>query len=527
MRIRSFDQLDLRLAWQRVLNWAQGGSLDLPDRLPFEVMARLYGEAGPPLRHEHHLAPVTLVMSSKKSGTTRPFVRLDPVDVLLYQALVDALAEDIERSLPSRDKVFAYRQALDGEPHAFSGAPSRAAFETRVQEIFGLAWSPPYAITADIAGYFLHISIEELGHSLYGASSKTEVIRDLLDLLRAWQTLGIRGLPQGVWASRPLGNLYLGPVDRLLAENQINYVRWMDDWVIAAAGYHAAREIQDQVERRLYDLGLTLASDKTRVVRAATAVAQSVTAKESLARIKRARKEALEEMLAEVQSLSDYPIDDADLPDLEELDRNVVVETYDQLLEAVEDDDLPPGFRPMVTEVMRDLSSLRVPYALDQLPRLLERAPDLTGSAATYLASLRPGALPEVTAVFAELLAANRFVREHEKLKLCQGVLALPQRQAGELAEPLAAWALEDGNPLVRARALLAWGAQSREDDFSVVDRFWVRATTPWRLYALVAIQGKSRSSRDRRLDRWSGEGRFLGEIANALRMGPFGWRKL
>ena len=127
MRIRSFDQLDLRLAWQRVLNCAQGGSLDLPDRLPFEVMARLYGEAGPPLRHEHHLAPVTLVMSSKKSGTTRPFVRLDPVDVLLYQALVDALAEDIERSLPSRDKVFAYRQALDGRLGYCRGWVSRCS----------------------------------------------------------------------------------------------------------------------------------------------------------------------------------------------------------------------------------------------------------------------------------------------------------------------------------------------------------------------------------------------------------------
>src|SRR4051794_18336120 len=119
MRLRSFDDLDFELAWARVLSWVRDSTqLSVPDRLPFEVLARIYDDVAPPIRREHHLAPVTLVVSSKKSGTARPFVRASPRDVLLYQALVDDLASDIENALPPRDVVFAYRQDLAGSTSA-------------------------------------------------------------------------------------------------------------------------------------------------------------------------------------------------------------------------------------------------------------------------------------------------------------------------------------------------------------------------------------------------------------------------
>jgi hypothetical protein len=115
-----------------VLTWARGGTIDLPDRLPFEAMHRLY-DHGPRPEVHHHLGPVTVVMSSKKSGTSRPFARLDAVDLTLYQALVDKLAPEIEAALPARDRVFAYRQTVGAEDHAFHGTPSRGDYETRIQ----------------------------------------------------------------------------------------------------------------------------------------------------------------------------------------------------------------------------------------------------------------------------------------------------------------------------------------------------------------------------------------------------------
>lgn len=526
MRIRSLADLDLSLAWKRVLTWAQGGTVDIPDRLPFEVLARILGDGGPPLRSPHHLSPVALVVSSKKSGTSRVFARLSPADLTLYQALLDRLAPDIEKALPPRTVVAAYRQDTTGSEHAFQGTPSRAAFANRVQEIFTQP-DHRYALTADVAGYFLQVDATELERTLYQVSSQTDVIRDLAELLAGWQGLGLRGLPQGIRPSSPLGNLYLRPVDRLLAELAVPYVRWMDDFVIATSSFHRAREVQDELERLLYGIGMNLAPDKTRITRSELATADSESAKRRLARIKRARIQSVSEIVANAAKNPEYPSDDEELPDPGELELEAIVEAYDELLSHLDDDQLPATVRPMAVEIFRDLGSLGHVHELHRIPRLLERAPDLTTAAVRYLVTAAKTEPREAKAVFLKLLQADRFLREAEKLSLCHGVLGLAVRRAPELAEPLGALALKDEHELIRARALLAWGAQSLPDDFSVVDRFWTTAGMPWRPYALVAIQSKAKPPRNKRYDAWGGSGRFLGALATSLKGSTLGWRKV
>jgi hypothetical protein len=147
--------------------------------------------------------------------------------------------------------------------------------------------------------------------------------------------------------------------------------------------------------------------------------------------------------------------------------------------------------------------------------------------AVNYVASVARTAPDDAVAVFSELLASERFMRDIEKLELCQSVLALPQGSASSLAAPLGKWALEAEHPLVRARALLAWGAQSRSDDFAVADRFWRRATAQWQPYVLVAVQGKETDARNDRYARWSSAGRFLGRLATLIRRNTIAWRRL
>lgn len=105
VQLRSLDMLDLPLAWRRLL-FRVRRFIDVPDRLPFEILDRLT-EHRLSLRADHHLRPVHTVMATKGSGTVRPFARLSPLDLLLYQALVDALAPDIEAALGRHDRVFA------------------------------------------------------------------------------------------------------------------------------------------------------------------------------------------------------------------------------------------------------------------------------------------------------------------------------------------------------------------------------------------------------------------------------------
>ena len=133
MNLRSLDTLNVPQAWRRLL-FRMRRFIDVPDRLPFEVMDRLSSHA-PTLSSPHHLRPVTTVMASKGTGTVRPFVRLSPYDLLLYQALVDALADDIEAALGSREKVFAYRMGGVTDDDPFSGSPKWFDFIASVRGI--------------------------------------------------------------------------------------------------------------------------------------------------------------------------------------------------------------------------------------------------------------------------------------------------------------------------------------------------------------------------------------------------------
>jgi hypothetical protein len=527
MWIRAFELLDFELAWTRVLTWAQSGMIDVPDRLPFEVLSRVYKGRPPQLERDHHLSPVTLVMSSKASGTSRPFVRSSPRDVLLYQALLDRLAPDLEKALPPRDVVFAYRQTTDPDANGFAGTPGRASYHKRMEEILEDPFHTTYSVTADVAGYFFHIDIDELERLLLGLSSEVDVVRDLGELLRCWQTLGVRGLPQGLRPSSPLGNVFLLPLDRMLLDQGIRYVRWMDDLVIALDSFHEARNVQDELEKVLYNLGLTLASDKTRILRWDVAIQESGDAKEELARLKKSRREGAEDLAAEALQVMDYPPDEPEPVDPEQIDLEVTLGQYDELLASLDAVDLPKRFQSRTRAALRELTALKHAHALDQIPRLLTRAPDLTRDALGYVAAVAKSEASAAAQVFSELLRSDRFMRDFEKLELCQAVLALPTGTGAALAKPLGEWALKAKHPLVRARALLAWGAQSAQDNFEVGDKFWRKATAQWQPYVLIAVQRKEAVERDARYERWSSSGRFLGRLATLLKQDPIAWRKL
>jgi hypothetical protein len=538
MRIRSHAQLNFAAAWSHVLYGVKNGDLAVPDRLPFEAQQLAVGRGPHPAPlTEHHLGPVTLVMSSKKSGTSRPLARIDPVDLVLYQALIDQLAVDIEAALPPRNVVMAYRQSTNAaHKNPCHGSPSWSDFSDRQVEIFGdpdpwsNPWStldrPRYAIVADIAGYFLHVDLRELERRLHAVSRQSDVILDLMDLLEAWQTLGVRGLPQGLRASSALGNLYLLPLDQLLVRLDAPFVRYMDDLVIGINTFHDARRLQDDVEKLLYNLGLTLAADKTKIIRGTNVVADH--AHRRLTNEKRDFKQGLEDLLAEAAREGPYGPDPDDLPDPDDAELQFITERFDELLTAADSDaDLPRGFQPLVTAILRDLARAKYPYGLEQIPRLLDRAPALTGQAASYLAAVSRQDPDGVISAFKSLLEGRHIVREQERIEVCVSILSLKLRTAPELLPTLKDWALSDPHPLVRARALLAWGAQSPADDFTVVNDFWRRSTSPWRLYALAAIQGKDTKRRNARFERWSGEGRILGEVATALRKQPLKWSRI
>lgn len=459
-------------------------------------------------------------MSTKGAGTARPFVRLHPTDLTLYQALVDSLAPTIETSLAGRDYVMAYRQSLMGGQDPFDSTPRWADFTKSVRDLLE-AERYSHVLSADIASYFVYVEVEELERKLLAAGAPGPVVHDLRMLLRSWQVMGIQGLPQGIPASSPLGNFYLRDLDHLLEAEGYEFRRYMDDLRVFANSYSEARRIQDLVERHLYKLRLSLGGEKSRVLRNKTALEEALMAKERIER--RAAT-----IFAETMESIEGPYgDELIFLDPDEIDAVAVAAEYEELIDAVRSDQYPGSLRSRFIEIYRQLEALKDVSPVSDVPEVLQRFPDLTGPAIRYVANTASTDIKRAVGAFLEVLDNRRFHRDHEFLLIFRAALWLPNGCSEDLADVLEAYSREAPTWLLRARALLAWGAHSKNTDFAPADAFWRAAGPGSQAYALVAIQGKETSQRDERYGSWSGEGRFLRTLADAIRERPFQWRTL
>lgn len=529
VRVRSLASLDVELAWRHLLHRARRAA-DVPDRLPFEVLDRIT-DSSPSLATEHHLRPVHLVMATKASGVFRPFVRMSAVDRLLYQALVDALARDIEQALGPRDRIFAYRQDLSGADDPFENSPTwrdfmasvraRLDFDTRVpfSPFARTQQAQGYVLTTDVASFFIYIDVDELERRLLAVSDHTDVVRDLGTFLQGLQQLGVRGLPQGVPSSSPLGNFYLHELDQALVAAGVDYRRYMDDTWVFVDSYAEARQLQDHVERVLYEDRLSLGGDKVRIRRAGTAQRDAQTADERL----RLRQETMF-----LQAAGEaYDAEEEIEIDAAEIDEAAIHEEYDELLEGVRADQFAEHTGSRFIAAYRELERGQDPYAIDTVPEVLTRLPDLTAHAVRYVARAARTDPESGRDALLALTEAGHFHRDSEWVHICRAFLFFPDRPSTPLAERMSEIAAAHDHPLVRARALLSWGAQSAAGDFSAADAFWPGAEAPWRPYVLLAIQDKEADGRDARYDAWSGEERFLRSVSDHLRDRRFRWSKL
>jgi RNA-directed DNA polymerase len=129
-----------------------------------------------------------------------------------------------------------------------------------------------FVVDADLKSYFDTIPHDRLMNRL-----RTK-IRDgrLLALIESFLKTGIldgmqewkptAGAPQGAVLSPLLSNIYLDPLDHLLAEQGFEMMRYADDFVILCRTAEEAERALAIVQQWTNDNGLTLHPEKTRVV---------------------------------------------------------------------------------------------------------------------------------------------------------------------------------------------------------------------------------------------------------------------
>jgi RNA-directed DNA polymerase len=179
-----------------------------------------------------------------------------------------------------RDRVVqcALRWALepiferDFAEHSYGFRPGRGcrAALVRVEEL--LASGHTWVVDADLQSFFDTIDPERLLARVREKVTDGRVLglieqflsQEVMDGLERWTPE--RGTPQGAVLSPLLANIYLDPLDHLLAAEGFAMVRYADDFVILCRSESAARRALALVQAWTAREGLTLHPDKTTVV---------------------------------------------------------------------------------------------------------------------------------------------------------------------------------------------------------------------------------------------------------------------
>lgn len=129
-----------------------------------------------------------------------------------------------------------------------------------------------HVVDADLKGYFDTIPHDRLLALLETKIADGPLLRliesflkaDIRDEAKRWTPE--QGAPQGAVLSPLLSNIYLDPLDHLLADAGIQMVRYADDFVVLCRTAEEAAQALELVRQWTADRGLTLHPTKTKVI---------------------------------------------------------------------------------------------------------------------------------------------------------------------------------------------------------------------------------------------------------------------
>jgi RNA-directed DNA polymerase len=133
-----------------------------------------------------------------------------------------------------------------------------------------------YIVDADLKSYFDTIPKDRLLNRVRERVSDSGVLglveqfldQGVMDGLREWTPEA--GTPQGAVISPLLANLYLNPLDHLLAASGFAMIRYADDFVIMCRSREEADQALGKVKQWVEENGLTLHPTKTKIADART-----------------------------------------------------------------------------------------------------------------------------------------------------------------------------------------------------------------------------------------------------------------
>ena len=248
----------LAAAWERVEANAGAAGVDGQSVERFKAGAQLYlAELATAVREgSYRPQPIRRVEIPKGDGRTRP-LGIPAVKDRIVQTAVKLVLEPI------------FEAAF--HPASYGFRPGRGCKDALREVEQLLTDGHSFVVDADFASYF-----DTIPHNLLMRHVE-ERISDgrVLALLRGWLEQDIlhemerwtprQGTPQGAVISPLLANIYLHPLDELMAARGYRMVRYADDFVVLCKSREEATAALAQISAWVTENGLRLHPDKTHV----------------------------------------------------------------------------------------------------------------------------------------------------------------------------------------------------------------------------------------------------------------------
>ena len=167
-------------------------------------------------------------------------------------------------------------------PHSYGFRPGRSTKMalSRVNTLLNSGYT--WVVDADLKSYFDTIPHKPLLGRVRERVTDGRVLEliesylkaNIMDGLSRWEPE--TGTPQGAVISPLLSNIYLNPLDHVMAQKGYEMIRYADDFVILCRSEEEARNALKQVSEWTVQAGLTLHPEKTRIVNVAPTTGGSI-----------------------------------------------------------------------------------------------------------------------------------------------------------------------------------------------------------------------------------------------------------
>jgi hypothetical protein len=262
---------------KRSLNWALKHGLRLGDTdvfpapFEFEAIKSDWAAIGKFLLnediHNWKTRPPRSLLSPKSKYGFRIITQLDPLDFLIFAAVVYEIGSDLEdKRVPVSDHiVFSHRFKPDNEGRMYDRDVGYVAFEQEAKRRSASAKCTHVAVT-DIADFYPRIYSHPLENALSDCTDRKAHVTAIRKLLAGWNETETHGIPVGSAPSRLLAEITISDVDEALIAQDIDYVRYSDDYRIFCTSYSQAFRQLAMLAQVLYENhGLTLQPQKTAI----------------------------------------------------------------------------------------------------------------------------------------------------------------------------------------------------------------------------------------------------------------------